>query len=265
MSVFYMYSIDPFEPIYSYEQNIQHELYSYACELEDMVYGDFDINTISEDIKLLNLSYVKIGLLAFKVKTKKLYKHISFSFKEYCEKYLGSTVWQINRVISASRVVMELIGAGFTILPKNEAQARPLTTLDSDTLITTWSTITTFYSPQHITAKVITNLIKPDTITNTPLKVSTELYKHIQNQAQAKDLSIEEYLANLTGLTKSSSVTDTEIEVIKEIEQVEEIEPKKLTNWLTDLDQLVLEHTNQLVYFFKLLTYQTPPLLVDSS
>jgi hypothetical protein len=255
-----MYSPDPFEPIYSYDNSITHELYSYACELEDMVYGDFDLNTISEDIKLFNLSYVKIGLLAFKVKTKKLYKHVCFNFKDYCEQHLNSTVWQINRVINASKVVMELIGAGFTLLPKNEAQARPLTNLDTDTLISTWSTITTCYSPQNITAKVITDCINPNTQPSKVLRVNSDLYEHIQTQAQAKDQSIEEYLANLTGLNNS---TYDPASVVNEVDDVNEAEtptkPKKLTNWLKDLHHLVDEHTNQLVFFFKLVVFTPAP------
>ncbi|MGK7914695.1 MAG: hypothetical protein AB4038_04000, partial [Prochloraceae cyanobacterium] len=142
---------DPFVPLYqqldeevSYEPSAQ-SLLDYAQELEELVPGDFELSEVITEIKGNTLSFVRTGLMAYKVKVLKLYRQSYRSFKEFCEKAIGVTHWQVNRTIDASRVVLDLAQKGFKVLPKCEAQARHLTKLRGADLYHSWEDVINSY------------------------------------------------------------------------------------------------------------------------
>ena len=75
-------------------------------------------------IKSHQHGWLKFGAWAFNFKLKKQYRLYYKTWKEFCQKELHRTSGYVNKVIKATRVVKELIEAGFKVLPKNEAQAR---------------------------------------------------------------------------------------------------------------------------------------------
>lgn len=244
-----MFTPDPFEVIYQVDDSIElnHELYSFACELESYIKGDYSIKDITEEIKSHSLAYVKKGLLAYKAKFYKLYKPIYHTFTQYCQDALGSTIWQVNRLISAAKVVLTLVSNGHTILPQNEAQARPLTKLDEATLLTVWDEITK-HAPHTITANLIEQYIdEGDSNSKSIIRIDKELLEHLRDRAIEAGVSLEQYLGNISGLYDEPDQEEEDLD--KEQESI------KLTNWHSDLTSLTTDYDNLVTTISKLFLY----------
>jgi hypothetical protein len=137
------------------------ELIDYAIGLDDQIEGDFNLDYLVFEIRNNTLSFVRTGLIAFKIKALKLYKNHFGSFRSFCTEALGVTHWQINRTIQAARTVLELIHNGFEILPRNEAQCRELSQYVGTELVRVWREITAEIPPHKITARSIHDYLNP--------------------------------------------------------------------------------------------------------
>lgn len=205
------------------------KLIDYAIELDDQIAGNFDLRTLVFDIRNNSLSFVRIGLIAFKIKSLKLYKKEYGSFRMFCVQALGITHWQINRTIQASRIVLELIHNGFEILPRNEAQCRELSQYVGSELVRVWGEITAEISPHKITARSIHEYLHPEEEIeeeSTTLKLPRKLYSCILTLAVDAGMSM--------------------IELLEEtfIGQVEPVPIGTLLRWEEDYQNLVSEYTN---------------------
>lgn len=133
------------------------EVLTYADEL-DAEGNNISFEWADNEIKNHLLSYVRVGLVAGRVKLYKLYRHAKKkiqTFRDYCESHLGKSLWYINRHIEAARVVLDLVKAGFKILPQCEAQARPLTKFFGDELIEKWQEVITSIPAHRMTAQAV--------------------------------------------------------------------------------------------------------------
>ena len=190
---------DPFTPLYHQpDEKIELEepfedLLDYANILEDKIAGDFNLSQIINDIKGNFLSFVRTGLLAYKVKIWKLYRKSYRNFKTFCEEALGVTHWQINRTIEAARVVMELVQSGFSILPQCEAQARPLTKFTGAELCANWQIVVENLPPSKITGNSIAEVLGMESTTGS-IRLPKEFIVQLRDEANALGLSLEEYL-----------------------------------------------------------------------
>ena len=205
------------------------ELIDYAIGLEDQIEGDFDLGTLIFDIRNNTLSFVRTGLIAFKIKSLKLHKKEYSSFKMFCLQALGVTHWQINRTIQASRIVLELIHNGFEILPRNEAQCRELSQYVGSELVRVWREITAEIPPHKITARTIHEYLHPEEefeSEDTTIKLPRKLYSCIYTLAVDAGLSIVELLEETF------------------IGQVEPVPIGTLLRWEEDYQNLVSEYTN---------------------
>ncbi len=195
---------NPFAPLYQQpDEELSEDLsvqliLDYANELDDKIAGDLDLGGVINEIKNNTLSFVRTGLLAFKVKVLKLYREGYRTFKDFCEQALGLTHWQINRTIEAARVVIELAQNGFDVLPKNEAQARPLTKFTLAELCANWQTIVDTIPEYKITNSTINKVLGGETKTLS-IRLSKELYKRIKDRALELGVSVEELLESLLG------------------------------------------------------------------
>lgn len=247
--------IDPFVSLYSapkegYQSTpLLDDLLDFANELDEYSVGDYHLPTIIEDIQRHTFGFVKIGLIAYKIKYLKLYKNLCSTFKDFCKFYLHLSCWQVNRIILASKVVLDLALAGFTVLPKNESQCRYLAGLGYDDLIKLWGELTTTFPPHKITADLIANYLKKsDGTCLLNLKLSPQLHSHIQQEAANLGLSVEQYLQQLTGLEDQS--------------EVESLPEDKVANWLTDLTKIVTQRDSLVKLLFsciQLLTFTPAP------
>lgn len=207
---------DPFASLYqasdrkmSQDESIEN-LIHYACSLEECIPGDFDLQTVVTEIKSQILSFVRTGLLAYKVKISKLYRRVHKNFKTFCEKTLGISHWQINRKIEAARVVIELAQAGFTVLPTCEAQARPFTKLYGAELCNKWKTVVDSLEPHTITSNQINEVLGVETKTAS-LRLPKKLYEQIRRKALDMGLSIEQLLNIMFEDEQKTSTVEREV------------------------------------------------------
>ena len=144
-----------------------------------------------------------------KLKFLKLYKNFGDgTFATFCREQLKITRWQVNDNIKAARVCMELIYAGFEILPTNISQAMALASLVGDELIHAWRSVIESIEPKlyelptaslaarssaQITYKSIRSLLFPPTESDLPtttIKVPPTLHESIHVEAAERGLSI---------------------------------------------------------------------------
>lgn len=221
------FSSDPFNPLYNTDNTITNpqflvDVLDYAQELQSYTVGDFDLPTVITEIKGNFLGFVKTGLMSYLVKTKRLYSMVYDSFEQFCKEAIGVTHWQINRMIDAARVVLDLIKAGFKVVPMNEAQARCLTKLSYEDLIAKWRYVLSKLSPSQITSKAINDLIgnKP---ARRNLSLPVELYEAIEKQALEAGMSVQEFL---------------QATFIDDQEEVQECEEEQEQKWQEDMKDL---------------------------
>ena len=213
----------------SIEDTPEHELITFAQELDDTHISDLSLPQLTYQLKKANYAYIKTGLIAFKVKYLKLYKRLNHkSFKQFCEQVIGLSVWRVNRLIQASKVALELISLGFDILPLNEAQARCLVNIPLEQLQATWQGIVNFYKGSVLTAFKIAEYLGLDCNTcSKRLRIeSEEFIEYLNKKAVESDSTVEEYLQAATGYK-----TNPEPEP-------EPIDQVHIDNWYKDLQEL---------------------------
>ncbi len=240
---------DPFAPLYQQpDEELSEDLsvqliLDYANELDDKIAGDFDLGVVINEIKNNTLSFVRTGLLAFKVKVLKLYREGYRTFKDFCEQAIGITHWQVNRTIEAARVVIELAQNGFKILPKNEAQARPLAKFTGADLLANWQTVLDTTKEYKITGSRIAETLGMD-VTSKLLRLPPEVYYELQTQALSEGMSVAELLKAILAQRK----------------EVEEPDEQQLQAWQQDLDTLVAEEEPKSVPIGKVSAPKSEPI-----
>ena len=211
------------------------DLIEEAADLEDRIEGDFDIDELTEKFQINRLAFVKNGLYLFKIKSLKLYKKNWRTFREFSQEILGISTWQVNRLIRAAKVVMELVCAGFEVLPSCEAQCRSLLAHAEEDLIGAWRSVVENIPAHQITAKSITNWLKPDEPESEPInqkiEVSQDLYEGIFKAALGAGLTV-------VGLLE-------EVFQVKQNRPLSWYEERRLGNWQLDLEQLLSDRTSE--------------------
>ena len=104
--------------------------------------------------------FVKVGLALKEIRESKLYRSTHGLWSSYC-----SDLWEMNkrhadRLIAASNVI-EILGPIGPILPKNEAQARPLTLIsDPEDQKQLWQEIVSQAPEGRITASLVERAVR---------------------------------------------------------------------------------------------------------
>ena len=247
------YVLNPFDPLYQQpDEELCREpsaqaILDYAIELEDQIPGDFELSDVISEIKNNTLSFVRTGLLAFKVKVLKLYREGYRTFKDFCEQAIGITHWQVNRMIEAARVVIELAQDGFDVLPKNEAQARPLAKFTGADLLANWQRVLDTTKEYKITGSRIAETLGMD-VTSKLLRLPPEVYYELQTQALSEGMSVAELLKAILAQRK----------------EVEEPDEQQLQAWQQDLDTLVAEEEPKSVPIGKVSAPKSEPIVTVS-
>jgi hypothetical protein len=143
-----------------------NDLLEYDAQLQyESPYIEFEwANT---EIKTNLLAWVKVGLIAEKMRYLKLYRSQFAKWKDYCRAIIQKLPWQVNQLIEAARVVLELALAGFTILPTCEAQASCLIryfnhtqlNLAQNLLVEKWQQVLDSLPPHQITKNSIDEIL----------------------------------------------------------------------------------------------------------
>ena len=202
------YLANPFNALYLYQDDIAIsdkpeiiEINEYAIGLEEKIEGDFDLGYIEFEFAYNRLAYIRNGLLLAKLKFLKLYKNFGDgTFASFCREQLKITRWQVNDNIKAARVAIELIYAGFSLLPTNISQAIALASLTGDELVHAWRSVTESISPDKITHKSIRSLLFPPTekdLSATTIKVPPTLHENIHREAAERGMTIVELIKTM--------------------------------------------------------------------
>jgi hypothetical protein len=176
------------------DDDVVQELIQYATDLDSNIEGDFNLQYVTFEFKSNMMSFVRNGLLAFKIQSLRLYKKHYANFKVFCTRVLKLSYWQVKRIIEAARVVMELIHAGFTVLPRNISQCEPLAEyIGTNALVEHWADITNNIPEHLLTAKSIDNFLHPpeaEEKVETVIEVPPKLYLRLLKVAMKLDLSV---------------------------------------------------------------------------
>ena len=257
------YLADPFNALYLYQNDFDissrpeiQEIDQYARDLEDKIEGDFNLDYITFEFAYNRLAYVRNGLLLAKLKFLKLYKNFGDgTFASFCRERLKITRWQVNDNIKAARVCMELIYAGFEILPTNISQAIALASLVGDELVHAWRNVTESIEPDRITHKSIRSLLFPPSELDLPcatIRVTPTLHETIHREAADLGISIPEFLWTIlqffvSGGTTPILINDTDSpnfggdsHLLKHKRSAEDHKEKERI-WQADLAKLVKE------------------------
>ena len=165
--------------------------------------GGMEIERAILEFQQSSHGYIKAGVLAQHIKYLKMYRDVSSCFSEFCKKFLGKTVWMVNRTIAASELAIKLMQYGFTEIPANESQCRPLLKLDPDDLIETWRIVCESIPQPDRTAKAINAVVirlfeaDPDFLgkpTTQKIELSPELWVKLQEKAERYGMSPDKYL-----------------------------------------------------------------------
>jgi hypothetical protein len=239
---------NPFNALYqdntllSNKPEIQ-ELNQYALDLEDQIAGEFNLNYLTFEFAYNQLGFVRNGLLLAKIKFLKLYKNYGDgTFASFCKYQLRKQRWQINDTIKASRVVLDLIYAGFEILPTNIAQAVALAKLTINELIEKWRSIIETLPPDQITAHSIRSIVKPPAEsepTVASLEVPARVHEEIHREAANRGLTIGEFISIVLSFFLESENSHL---LSSENNTEEYMERERI--WQEDLDSLVAENDN---------------------
>ncbi|MBF2055679.1 MAG: hypothetical protein IGQ45_00360 [Cyanobacterium sp. T60_A2020_053] len=266
----------PITLLYSCEENNQDQLFwenieePYREILEDCYHHAENskyshIKEITNSIKYNRLNYIKFGLQLYQVRYYKLYKSQFNSFKEYCEQEIHYPVWRVNKAIEASRVAIELIKYGFNVIPQNEAQARPLTKLNSIELINKWQEVLETYPFHTITASRIEKIIfgEPSNKRVT-LKLPNNIVRDIENKAIENKLSTGELIAKIFQgeIIINSDGTMEKIVNCNE-ENIEDINKESLQKWQKDLTIINNNEGNKLDQFAEELAEEVKHTVTD--
>jgi hypothetical protein len=105
-------------------------------------------------------SFYELGNALREIRDKRLYRDVlGFdTFEEYCKMKWGMGRNYINRYISSSDVVNNLVTMGTR--PTNERQARPLTRLEPEQQIEAWRKVVEIAPEGKITAALVTRVVK---------------------------------------------------------------------------------------------------------
>ncbi|MGF1485912.1 MAG: hypothetical protein ACFBSE_02240 [Prochloraceae cyanobacterium] len=229
------YLLDPFESLYTHSNDIElskdpaiRELCDYALTMSEKIEGDFDLDYIKFEFRYNSLSFIRNGLLAFRIKSLKLYKKTHRNFKTYCKDILGESYSKVRRLINSARVAIDLIYAGFDILPENPSQCSHLEKFAGNELISKWKEVVENLG-DNLTAEKIKNFLDPPTASeelNTSVKLPVKLYNMLLREALERGTSI---------ITIITQICYEKFQIENSINEVSE---KKLNAWQEDLRDL---------------------------
>lgn len=84
------------------------------------------IEWATEEMRGHQMNWVRLGLVAERVRRYRLYRPQYEDWNTYCKEVLGKRAWQMSQTIDCALVVMEIIKYGSTVYPTCKAQAQAL-------------------------------------------------------------------------------------------------------------------------------------------
>jgi hypothetical protein len=223
------------DPLYAVLPPSIEDLLTYSEELDyegHNITWEWAINEIKNHMS----GWVRVGLVAAKVRLYRLYKGVYATFQEFCQKRLKLPFWKINNLIKAAQVVMDLAQAGYEVLPTCEAQARPLVRFIEDGLYEVWDKVLRSFPPHQITAAAIESITDPDKPKKLTLRVNKNLGEKLQRKALDLGISVE------TLIEQMLDEEDGEPESEPDDEDAKNAIALEMEIWQEDLKALIAEY-----------------------
>lgn len=201
------------------------------------------------EIKQHLLNWVRVGLVAEKVRYYKLWKGRFSSWQEYCEKAIGKAKWQISKTIKAARAMLYLAHAGFETLPTCEAQiSKFLKTAPQETdLIESWRKVLEEV-PKHLISADAIGRVFGEEPKKKRISVKSDLHERLERKARDLGISVEQLLEGWLeedDIVEPESHHESSTGELSEDDGAIDIDRDKMARWQTDLEAIVKEHDFQ--------------------
>lgn len=128
-----------------------------ACVLLTTVEAS-DLEQLETRIERGIKTFVDVGMALAEIRERKLYRATHATFEDYCRERWGMARSTAYQFMDAAEVVENVRNCG-QILPLNEAQARPLTSLPSDVQPLVWQVAVETAPPGGITARHVERVV----------------------------------------------------------------------------------------------------------
>ncbi|GBF82125.1 DNA modification methylase family protein [Aphanothece sacrum FPU1] len=202
---------------------------------------------LDEAIELFHrssFSWLYMGAIAQVVKELKIYQGKFKTFKDFCEKALDRSRSYIERLIKASKIVIELAQMGFSKLPVNEAQARPLTKYQGDELADRWNEVIHTIPSHLITAEIVEERMdEKKEYAYRSIKIPRKVWDEFEAKVLDKGGNPKKELEKLLGEWEPEE--ETQDEEVLEDEIIEPVTVEQVNRWLDDLENLCASYDLQ--------------------
>ena len=230
------------DPLYSPLSPSYDELTEYAEDLD--CWGDqISFEWASNEIMTHRMGWIRVGLVADRVRLYRLYKGKFADWRTYCRKCLGKQNWQGNKIINNAKIALDIIRNGAFILPTCQAHIEKLIECCKKTGVhhlKAWEIVTERLPEQSlITANNIAEVLGFPIEENRQIRLPRYLRDRLQNAAFREGISLEEKLSQLLD-------EDEGIEPEDETQEESETQENAEAHWREDLNQLVQEHDREI-------------------
>lgn len=149
-------------------------------------------------------SFFDVGTALLKIRDEKLYRIEFKTFEQYCK-----TRWQLAQstayqLVYGAEVVKNLKSSAIAELPANEAQVRPLTTLDPEDQIKVWQEVLEVKPDGKVTAKFVEKFV--DDFKHEKKMAAVETYRH--TETDGCEVVVGDIRTLETDLTFDAIITD---------------------------------------------------------
>ena len=230
------------DPLYSPLSPSYDELTEYAEDLEHWG-NQITYEWASNEIMTHRMGWIRMGLVADRLRRYKLYKGKFADWQTYCKKCLGLQNWQVNKTIKYALVAMDIIRHGAFVLPTCKSHVEKLLECCKKTgidYIKAWEMVVERLPEQSlITAKNICEVLGFPMEDNRQIRLPRYLRDRLQNAAFREGITLEEKLSQLLDEDEGIYPED-------ETEEETSTQEEKEQAWRDDLKQLVQEHDREI-------------------
>lgn len=217
-----------------------------------------DVEHLTDLVKNGLDAWVKAGLALIHVKEnfkEVLNAKLAKNWKQYCLKFFNRSVWQVGRLMDASKVYFILVSSGeFDILPTCEAQCRPLVKFlpedfvnpsyeETAEIINYWKEAIALAGDKPVTAQIVETVVNGGDYSETAqVKISADSYQKLSELAfEIGFKNVKDLLENVDKLSIHKLETNeyVEEEYEEECEEETENEPPQVHRKKTRLVKYV--------------------------
>lgn len=227
-----------YNPLYSPLSPSYDELTAYADDL-DYWGNQISFEWASSEIMTHRMGWVRVGLVADRVRRYRLYQGKFADWQTYCRQCLGKDNWQVNKIIKAAKATLEIIRHGAYVYPTCMAHIDKLLECCKKTgvdYLRAWDIVAERLPEQMlITARSIGEVLGFPTEENRKLNIPRHLRDRLQDAAFHDGVSVEEKINQLLDMEQGIEPEEADEEETASDEEKEQA-------WRDDLKQLVEEH-----------------------